>query len=59
LPTKHVSAAEVLRFRDEAWHRYFTNPPYLALVEQRFGRQQRLNVEEMARIQLRRRLLGD
>ena len=59
LPTKHVSAADVLRFRDEAWHRYFTNPPYLALVEERFGRQQRLNVEDMARIKLRRRLLGD
>lgn len=59
LPTKHVSAAEVLRFRDRACQIYFTNPEYLALVERRFGAQQRQNVEEMARIPLNRRLLGD
>lgn len=59
LPTKHVSAADVLRFRDRAWQTYFTNPPYLELVERRFGPEQRRNVEEMARIPLKRRLVGD
>jgi hypothetical protein len=59
LPTRHVSAAEVLRFRDQAWQTYFTNPPYLDLVERRFGAAQRANVEDMARIPLRRKLLGD
>ncbi len=59
LPTKHASARDVLRFRDEAWHRYFANPAYLALVEGKFGIDQRRNVEEMARIRLRRRLLED
>jgi radical SAM superfamily enzyme YgiQ (UPF0313 family) len=59
LATKHCSAAEVLRFRDEAWRTYFTNPAYLSLVERRFGAEQRANVEDMARIRLRRRLLGD
>jgi len=57
LPTKHVSAADVLRFRDQAWHTYFTNPAYLALVETKFGLQQRKNVEEMTKIQLKRKLL--
>ena len=59
LPTKHLSAAEVLRFRDEAWQKYFTNPNYLDLVERRFGAEQRGNVSAMARIPLRRKLLGD
>lgn len=59
LPTKSVSAAEVLRFRDQAWQRYFTNPAYLALVEQKFGAVQRANVEAMSRVKLRRKLLGD
>jgi radical SAM superfamily enzyme YgiQ (UPF0313 family) len=59
LATKHVSAAEVLRFRDDAFHTYFTNPDYLALVERRFGAQQRANIEDMTKIRLRRRLLGD
>jgi radical SAM superfamily enzyme YgiQ (UPF0313 family) len=57
--TKHLSAAEVLRFRDQAWQRYFTHAPYLELVERQFGAAQRANVQEMARIPLKRRLLGD
>ena len=57
LPTKHLSAAEVVRFRDEAWQTYFTNPDYLNLVEKKFGRAQRLNVEDMSKIPLRRKLL--
>ena len=59
LATKHVGAAEVLRFRDEAWQTYFSNADYLALVERKFGVQERRNVEDMASIRLRRRLLGD
>ncbi len=59
LATRHVGAAEVLRFRDDAFHTYFTNPAYLALVERRFGAQQRANVEDMTKIRLKRKLLGD
>jgi anaerobic magnesium-protoporphyrin IX monomethyl ester cyclase len=59
LPTKHLSAAQVLKFRDEAWQKYFSNPAYLALVEGKFGLPQRKNVEAMAGIKLRRKLLGD
>jgi anaerobic magnesium-protoporphyrin IX monomethyl ester cyclase len=59
LPTKYCSAAEVLRFRDAAWRRYFTRPAYLDFVEHAFGAQQRRNVEAMTQIRLRRKLLGD
>jgi radical SAM superfamily enzyme YgiQ (UPF0313 family) len=59
LPTKHLSSAEVLRFRDEAWHKYFSNPAYLNLVERKFGLQARKNIEDMAAIRLKRKLLGD
>lgn len=59
LPTKYCSAAEVVRFRDEAWQTYFTNPAYLALVEKRFGAMERANVEDMSKIHLKRKLLGD
>lgn len=58
LPTGHCTAAEVVAFRDQAWQTYFTNPAYLDLVERRFGLQQRRNVEDMASIPLRRKLLG-
>jgi anaerobic magnesium-protoporphyrin IX monomethyl ester cyclase len=59
LPTKYVNSAEVLKFRDEAWQKYFTNPAYLNLVERKFGAIQRKNVEDMASIRLKRKILGD
>lgn len=59
LPTRHVSAADVLRFRDTAWQRYFSNPVYLSSIERKFGPAQRRNIEEMARVRLKRRILGD
>ena len=59
LPTKHLSSKEVLKFRDEAWQEYFKSPKYLDLVEKRFGIQQRKNVEEMASIQLKRKILEE
>jgi anaerobic magnesium-protoporphyrin IX monomethyl ester cyclase len=59
LPTKYVSSADVLRFRDEAWQKYFTNPAYLNLVEQKFGLLERKNIEDMASIRLKRKILGD
>ncbi len=59
MPTRHCTAAEVLKFRDEAWSKYFASPPFLGLVERKFGAAQRANVEAMAKIKLRRKLLGD
>jgi anaerobic magnesium-protoporphyrin IX monomethyl ester cyclase len=59
LRTKYLSAAEVLRFRDQAWHTYFNNPAYLSLVERKFGATERQNVERMSEIRLKRKLLGD
>ncbi len=59
LPTKHLTSAEVLKFRDDAWRTYFTNPAYLELVEKKFGLEQRRNVEDMTKIKLKRKLLGD
>jgi len=58
LPTKHLSSAQVLKFRDEAWQTYFTNPTYLNLVEKRFGPVERDNIVEMTKVPLKRKLLG-
>lgn len=59
LRTKSLSGAEVLKFRDEAWQKYFTHKPFLELVESKFGIQSRQNVEEMSKINLKRKILGD
>jgi radical SAM superfamily enzyme YgiQ (UPF0313 family) len=37
LPTRHTTAADVLRFRDDAFHAYFTSPSYLEMVGRKFG----------------------
>ena len=58
LPTKHVSAAEVLRFRDQAFHAYFDDARYLGLVERRFGAATIDEVRAMTRHRLERRLLA-
>ena len=59
LPTKHLSASQVLKFRDDAWQTYFTSSNYLELVEKQFGLDERKNVEDMASIPLKRKILGD
>ena len=59
LRTKTLSGAEVLKFRDEAWHKYFSHEPFLNLVETKFGMQSRQNIEEMSKIKLKRKILGD
>lgn len=37
LPTVTLSSRDVLKFRDEAFHEYFTNPRYLDMIGQKFG----------------------
>lgn len=59
LRTKTLEGAEVLKFRDEAWHKYFSHEPFLKLVETKFGADSRQNLEEMAKIKLKRKILGD
>lgn len=57
LPTKYLSAKEVLQFRDDAFHAYFTNAKYLTMLTDKFGDKVRHHVQKMASIRLKRRLL--
>jgi radical SAM superfamily enzyme YgiQ (UPF0313 family) len=57
LPTKYITNKEVLQFRDDAWHKYFSNPSYLNLIEKKFGLKNRKNIEELSKIKLKRKLL--
>ena len=59
LPTKYLSATEVLKFRDKAFDIYFTNERYLNMVEQKFGKIAREHIEAMTQHKLKRKLLGD
>jgi len=57
LPTRHISAKEVLKFRDNAFHKYYENPSYLAMLESKFGKPVREHIEMMTKTRLKRRLL--
>jgi radical SAM superfamily enzyme YgiQ (UPF0313 family) len=58
LPTKHLSGPDVLRFRDEAFQVYFTNPDYLAMVTRKFGAETARDIKEMAAHRLKRKYLA-
>ncbi len=55
LPTKHLPAGEVLKFRDYAFQKYFTHAPYLEYVGRRFGAETVAHVAEMTSHPLERK----
>lgn len=55
LPTKHLPAGEVLRFRDRAFHVYFNSPDYLKMVTRKFGADTAEHVRQMASHKLERK----
>jgi anaerobic magnesium-protoporphyrin IX monomethyl ester cyclase len=57
LPTEKVAAAQVLKFRDQAFDAYFTNKRYLDMVTQKFGWETRAHIERMTRHKLPRRIV--
>jgi anaerobic magnesium-protoporphyrin IX monomethyl ester cyclase len=59
LPTEKLQAAEVLKFRDAAFDRYFCNKRYLDMVTQKFGWDTRKHIEQMTRHQLRRKIVDE
>lgn len=59
LPTKHILAQDVLRFRDDAFMKYFTNQTYLDMVRKKFGEDAYKGILDMTQYKLKRKLLGD
>ncbi|MBF0522069.1 MAG: cobalamin-dependent protein [Candidatus Omnitrophica bacterium] len=52
LATKYLSGPQVLKFRDEAFDNYFTDPRYLARIEERFGLEAVNNIKKMCMVKL-------
>lgn len=59
LRTETLTSADVLRFRDEAFIKYFTAHSYLNMLRERFGEEVVSHIAGMTKIRLKRRLLGD
>jgi len=56
LSTKNLSSSEVLKFRDEAFTRFFTNNNYLKMLENKFSKEVVHHIEEVTAIALKRKL---
>ena len=55
MPTKYLSSAEVLRFRDRAFNEYLSNPPYLEMIQKKFGIEVKEHIKEMLSYSIRRK----
>jgi hypothetical protein len=55
LPTRHVPAGDVLRFRDRAFETYFRHEPYLRMIQQKFGDATVAHIREMTAHKLERK----
>ncbi len=57
LPTKHLSAEQVLAFRDEAWLKYHTYPDFIRLLRDKFGDSAAEETLRSTKIRLKRKIL--
>lgn len=57
LPTRYLSAAEVLRFRDRAFKEYFSDPKYLAMISEKFGQKVVEHIVAMLKHEIRRKFV--
>jgi anaerobic magnesium-protoporphyrin IX monomethyl ester cyclase len=59
LPTENATAEEILEFRDKAFIEYHSYPPFLEKVGEKFGNIAVDNINNMLKVRLKRRLLGE
>lgn len=57
LPTKYLSAADVLRFRDNAFKDYYRNPKYIEMIREKFGPKVVEHIEEMLKHEIHRKFV--
>ena len=57
LSTQKLESWEILRYRDDAFIQYHTNPKFLKKIKSRFGEKAVQNILEMSKIKLTRKLI--
>jgi anaerobic magnesium-protoporphyrin IX monomethyl ester cyclase len=57
LPTKYLSSAAVLRFRDRAFEEYFRNSAYLTMIEEQFGKETVGHIQQMLTHKIQRKFV--
>lgn len=48
LPTKYLTAGQVLAYRDYSFNSYYSNPAYLNMIQKKFGEPTLRHIQEMA-----------
>ena len=59
LPTETLKPEEILEYRDRSFKIYHTHKPFLERIERRFGKKALVNINNMTKISLKRKILGD
>jgi radical SAM superfamily enzyme YgiQ (UPF0313 family) len=59
LPTKTLTASDILKFRDNAFEEYHTYPPFLEKIKNKFGQIAVDNIKEMVKIKLKRKIIDE
>ncbi len=54
LPTKYLTSKEILEFRDKAFQEYFSDPRYLKMIEEKFGKNALRYIEDMLKYDIRK-----
>ena len=57
LPTKTLTASEVLAFRDKAFEEYHLYPPFLKKIQNKFGKTAVDNILDMLKVKLKRKIV--
>ena len=58
LPTESLKPKEILEYRDRSFKIYHTHKPFLKRIERRFGKKALVNINNMTKISLKRKILG-
>ena len=59
LPSKVMAAKEIVQFRDNAFHQYFESDRYLSMLEEKFGLDVKLHMQEITQSRLKRKILEE
>ena len=57
LPTKSLEPFEILKFRDDAFKKYYSYEPFLEKIEKKFGIKAKENIIEMNKVTLKRKII--
>ena len=59
LPTKYLTAAEILRFRDDAFNNYYSSQRYQNMILEKFGLETVEHIKQMLKHKIHRKLLAE